>query len=325
MLAVLDLSNLANPDAWLGLGLLLGLGALVYFGALSLFTLHRLRHPHRRSYAYAVARGIAGDPSELAGDAPAFEAWSFTHDGRTFEAWDVHAGDAEGPVVVVSHGWGSSRIDMLSRFAALRPHASRVIFWDMRAHGETPGPCTLGVREAGDLVAMLDRLLEDPGAASRGLVLYGYSLGAEVTLRAFERLDGRARAAVREVVLESPYRHGITPARGVLRASGFPRRVNLPIAMALHALLNGQRISDRWRDLAPLAEPLADAGARLLVIHGAEDSISPPADGEAFANAGGGTLALVSSAGHKDLFEHGETDTRPAIAEALASFFARSG
>jgi pimeloyl-ACP methyl ester carboxylesterase len=59
------------------------------------------------------------------------------------------------------------------------------------------------------------------------------------------------------------------------------------------------------------------------VIHGADDTISPPDDGRAFARAGGGSVALVPGAGHADLFVPGEP-TRPEIADALASFFSAS-
>ena len=310
----MDFSKLTNPDAWLGLATLLALGFAVYLAALSVFTLWRLRHPSRRTYAYAVARNIPGDPSEIATNPPAYTTWSLTTSAGDIEIWDTEADAPDGPTVIVSHGWGSARIDMLSRFDAIRPHAARVLFYDMRGHGDTKGPCSLGAKEPGDLAALVRHARAD----APSLVLYGYSLGAEVTLKAAARLlAGTAPPAIAGVILESPYNCGITPAKAVLEASEFPRAVNLPVAMVLNSLRSGVHPLDRWRDLARFAVPIRDAGVPLRVIHGAADTISPIADGEAIAGAAGGTLTRVETAGHKDLYK----DPRPEVAEALEAFF----
>ena len=310
----MNFSKLTNPDAWLGLATLFALGSAVYLAALSLFTLWRLRHPSRRTYAYAVARSIPGDPSELDSTPPTFSTWTLTTNAGDIEIWDTKADAPNGPAVIVSHGWGSSRIDMLSRFDALRPHAARVLFYDMRGHGDTKGPCTLGAKEPADLSALIRHAQADAPV----LVLYGYSLGAEVTLRAAAAtLASTAPPAIAGIILESPYNLGITPAKAVLGASEFPRLANLPIAMVLNSLLAGVHPLDRWRNLARFAGPVRDARIPLSVIHGAADTISPIADGEAIASAAGGALTGVEAAGHKDL----DKVPRPEITEALAAFF----
>tara|TARA_E500000318_G_scaffold105538_2_gene112550 strand:+ start:32 stop:1021 length:990 start_codon:yes stop_codon:yes gene_type:complete len=326
----LDFSNLTNPTALLGLALLLAAGGALYLAVLTLFTLHRLRHPHRRTYAYAVARGIPGEPSEL--DRPAeYESVPVACDSvgreRTIDAWAVRGDNPEGPAIVVTHGWGASRIDMLSRFEALRPHTSRVVLWDMPGHGETPGACTLGAREPADLARVIRSAARDPDDATTRIVLYGYSLGAEVTLKSMSQL-GRAhldQSDIAGIILEAPYRRGITPAKAVLDASRFPRRINLPLAMALGSLINSTSLNERWHDAAErAATPLATAHKGrplpLLVIHGERDTISPRADGEAIAQAAHGTLAEIDGAGHKDLFEP-NAPVRSAVASALNDFF----
>ena len=333
----MDLANLANPSALLGLAALLASGAALYLAALTLFTLAGLRKPRRRTYAYAVARGIPGEPAELDRPAP-FETipistGPITTDRlsaqRTVNAWSITGDNPKGPTIIATHGWGASRIDMLSRFEALRPHASRVILWDLPGHGESPGACTLGAREPDALLRVIQTIARGSDDTPAHIVLYGYSLGAEVTLKAIAQLDRTDfdqtdldRSVIEGVILEAPYRHGITPARAVLAASGFPRLLNLPLAMGLGSLLNRQPPNERWHDLAaryaePLAGPLA---LPLLVIHGDADTISPPADGEAIAQAGRGTLTMVPDAGHKDLFTH-NAPTRPEIATSLTNYF----
>src|SRR5438105_2541012 len=100
-----------------------------------------LTHPARRTYASAVARGKPGDPSEL-GAALEFSAWGLKTGGLELPVWDIRGEREDGPVVVLTHGWGDSRIGALARLGAVAATASRVVAWDMRGHGEAPGICT---------------------------------------------------------------------------------------------------------------------------------------------------------------------------------------
>jgi pimeloyl-ACP methyl ester carboxylesterase len=291
-----------------GLAILLAAGLAVYLLALTLSSLHRLRRPPRRTYAWAVARGVPGDPSEMDGGGRAYETWSFDRAGLEFEVWDVPGDDPGGPVVLATHGWGGSRVDMLPRLAGLLPHASRVVLWDMPGHGESRGVCRLGAREALDLAALID-LLGGGSASDRPLVLYGFSLGAEVSLLARAARPDRVSA----LVLEAPFRRGITAAWNVHRVVGSPAAVNVPAALALLGLLEGKGPGWRWRDLARLAEP----GTPTLVLHGDRDPISPSEDGVAIAEAAGGVYAEIAGAGHTDMWGDG---TRPDAEAAVTRF-----
>lgn len=68
---------------------------------------------------------------------------------------------------------------------------------DFRGHGGSDGPpqTTLGWREADDVRAVVDGLVDPPQ------VLYGFSMGAVAILRACAELDVRADA----LVLEAPF------------------------------------------------------------------------------------------------------------------------
>lgn len=278
----------------LGVVTLLGAGLALYLIVLTVWTVRRLRRPARRTYGWAVSKGLAGDPSELDGGGRAFDEWSFARGGVEFGVWDVPGGNDTGPVVIVTHGWGGSRVDMLARLPALARASSRVVMWDMRGHGETPGVCKMAAREADDLAALIDRVSE--GSPAKKVVLYGYSLGAEVSVRAACLRGDR----VAGLVLESPFRRGITPAWNLLTVTGQPRLVNLPMAMGLIGLLDGKGPGWRWADLAPLVERFKDRPT--LVIHGDRDALCPIDDGRAIAEAGGGGLAVVAGAGHADIW-----------------------
>lgn len=280
----------------LGMVTLLGAGLALYLGVLTVWTVRRLRRPARRTYGWAVSKGLAGDPSELDGGGLAFDEWTFSRVGVEFRVWDVQGARGTGPVVIVTHGWGGSRVDMLARLPALAKFSSRVVLWDMRGHGETPGVCKMAALEADDLARLIDRVSE--GVAGQRLVLYGYSLGAEVSVRAARLRE----ASVVGLVLESPFRRGITPAWNLLTATGQPRLVNLPLAMGLMGVLDGKGPGWRWADLARLMNQFKGRAIPLLVVHGDQDALCPLDDGRALAEAGRGGLAVIAGAGHADIW-----------------------
>jgi pimeloyl-ACP methyl ester carboxylesterase len=284
----------------LGIGILLLVGLGVAWGGCVAYTAWILTHPPRRTYASAVSRGRPGDPSELDGPRE-FRAWTLEIRGLRLPVWTIE-GDlpAGGPTIVLTHGWADSKIGALARIAALSPVASRLIAWDLRGHGEATGTCGLGLRETGDLLALLEQLDEDGP-----VILYGWSLGAGTSIAAaLER-------PVAAVIAESPYRLAATPARNVLRARGLPWRATLPPALLAAGAASGDpfyRCFDRASLAARLRRPL-------LVIHGSEDVICPIEDGRAIAAAApAGRLVEIPEAGHNDLW----TDERFAAACAAA-------
>jgi len=322
-LAQVDFLRLLDPHAWLGLAVLFSAGFAVYITAITIFTFRRLRHPPRRTYGYAVSRSLPGDPSEITTNPPAFETWAVNTQDTQIEIWDIKGDNKTGPTIIATHGWGSCRIDMLSRFAALRTHAARVLLYDMRGHGDTKGNCTLGVKEPADLNAIIKTVRHDANtdASNETIILYGYSLGAEVTIAAVASANQQDNPApINGIILEAPYRRGITPAKAVLQASEFPWRINLLLASIAGSLLDRRPPNERWRDLTEPATLVNPDETPLLVIHGVEDSISPIEDGRRFAQCAQGTIKEVPQAGHKDLYQL-DQPVRPEIANALETYF----
>lgn len=276
----------------LGLSFLLAAGLIVAFFAAVGWTVYMLTHPPRRTYASAVARGRPGTPAELADGGRTFEEWTLGAGGVSLPVWEVAGDDPAAPVWIFSHGWGDSRIGALARMAALAPLASRLIAWDMRGHGDAPGRCSLGLREVDDLLLLIERL-------GVPVVLFGWSLGAGVSIAAASRAPGR----VMGVVAEAPYRLGITPARNVLRAWGYPYRATLPPAMwmiGLDVVMSADALNGGAFDRAQLARQVA---CPLLVLHGEDDTVSPVEDGrEIAAAAPRGRLVVVPGAGHHGLW-----------------------
>lgn len=238
---------------------------LIYLCTLVAAMMWRLTHPPRRTYSFAVSRGIAGAPDELDPPLP-FEQWAFVSRSRTLNVWDMTGRSPAGPAIIFTHGWGDSRIGSLVRAARLADFASRMIAWDLPGHGEAPGICRLGRSEAADLKALIDHL-------ACPVVLYGWSMGAGLSIEA--GCDQRVRA----VIAEAPYRFQDVPACRVLRAAGLPCGWTLDLALTLLGMSAKSRQQfDRAAHAARLTCPL-------LVLHGTEDEICPIDDGRAIAAA----------------------------------------
>ena len=291
---------------WWGLAQLLLLGLAVAVALASWLVVRRLRRPPRRTYASAVARGRPGDPGEL--DEPrGFTEVRFGARGRGVVAWNIPGDDPGGPVVVLTPGWGDSRVGALARLGPVLPHASRAVAWDPPGLGETPGRWGMGVTDPGDLRSILDETLA-PGERA---VLAGWSAGAGVSIVA-----GAGDGRVVGVVAEAPYRLAWTPAINVLRQAGLPHRVTVPLAFAALGLRLG--VGPRWAGF-DRAEGARALRAPLLLLHGAEDEICPVRDTLEIAEAApDARTVVVEGAGHNDLW----TDDRyaPACAEAVAGF-----
>lgn len=290
-----------------GLVTLLGAGLALFAEEGVRRTVRTLTRPPRRTYAWAVARGRPGDPGELRNPRP-FREWTFRSRGRDLPVWDIDGERPSGPLVIVTHGWGDSRVTMLSRVEVLAAHASRVLVWDLPGHGEALGRCTLGAEEPEDLKALLARAAEL--ASGVPIVLYGFSLGAGISIEVAASSGG-----VGAVISEAPYRFAATPAGNVLRLMGMPYRWNLPAALWLIGLGKAGKLRPEVFDRASHAARL---GVPLLVVHGDSDETCPVADGQAIARSGGGEIRVIETGRHLTLWT--DDRTRDATVSAVGAF-----
>src|SRR3984893_5937029 len=107
------------------------------------------------------------------------------------------------PAIVLCHGYGSSRGELLTLVSALQDHQYNVFVFDFAAHGGNAGITTFGYREADEVRAAVDELAKrndvDPGRFG----VWGYNLGAYAALREAES-DHRIRALVLDSVYDAP-------------------------------------------------------------------------------------------------------------------------
>lgn len=294
-----------------GLAQILLVGLALYFVLLVLYTIWGLSHPPRQTYASAVSKGIPGDPSEL--DKP-LDYKEHTIDGSKAKlaVWDITGAKPDGPTVIMTHGWGSSRIAGLKRIQAFTNHASRMILWDLPGHGDSQGNTNLGASEHNDLESIIQ--WTDP---KHQLVLVGWSMGAGVSL-AYANQASKADSLA-GIICEAPYIDPLTPARNVIRLRGVPFRFNLPPTMWILGMLFG--VGPKWTGFArdehakAIKEPI-------LILHGSNDPVCPIAHGQQIKEcAHNAQLGIIDAGGHNNLW----TDEvfQSQMVEQVDAFFAR--
>jgi alpha-beta hydrolase superfamily lysophospholipase len=93
--------------------------------------------------------------------------------------------------VVLAHGLGSGKADMLHIAGAMRGAGYNVLVFDLRAHGESGGQlCSFGVAEARDVEAAASWVREAHPEESRRLLGLGASMGAAAMLAARDAETG---------------------------------------------------------------------------------------------------------------------------------------
>ncbi len=199
-------------------------------------------HPPRRTAGYAIAHGMPADPGDKGLE---YEQWTLDlpRDVK-LPVWEITA-RGSGPTAVFVHGWGESRIVMLTHIEPWLDHASRIVLYDRRGHGDaTGGNARLGTDEHNDLKALLDHLGDGP------FVLVGHGGGATVAIEAAPDVPGVVRVAAYGISVDAH-----TALRDRLRARGLPARPLTDLAM-VWLRLRGIQLRDVEQDKRRLQLPL---------------------------------------------------------------------
>ena len=276
-----------------GLAILFGVAAALLLALATAIELHRMHHPPRRTLATMLARGLPGDPGEL----------GLTFTERTFDlpggwrttGWIIQGRQPQGPMLLISHGWGESRFDLLRRIAGLPELASSLVIYDLRGHGDCTAPrSTLGRVEPDDLLAILDQLPPPPvSAPNRPVVLLGYSMGSGISIVAAAR-DKTGRIA--GVIGEGVNRWLTEPTIAGRHFREIPR---YPLAWLIAGHLRFWVITPARYDRAAHAARLH---CPLLLLHRSGDPLCPLTSARQIAAAAPhGTLIELPGERHQPL------------------------
>ena len=264
------------------------------------------RTPATLGWAYEAINYDIGSDEALAAEAnpsscttqgaPAGDA--IESGGVGLAGWYVPAGNGAGPTaptVVIVHGWGSNKSEMLDR-AAVVHDAYNLLLFDVRNHGQSgEAATTQGVREAADLRTMIDWLEATKGPQL--IAVHGVSMGGASAIAEADR-DDRVDA----LIVESTHATLANAAQARLENAGYPLAMPGSWAILLGSLMRtGEDVSsvDPVQGVVRL-----DDRPLLLIYGGADASIGPGAADQlltAATEAGSPTeLRVCVEGGHAD-------------------------
>lgn len=121
--------------------------------------------------------------------------------GEVHQGWYIR-GSNGAPLIVLCHGFNTNRTEVLSLAARLRDLGYNTFLFNFRGHGLSPyRMSSLGLLEAQDLKAGIQKLLPRPEIDFRRIGIFGVSQGAYAALEA-----SRDDPNVQVLILDSTYR-----------------------------------------------------------------------------------------------------------------------
>lgn len=167
---------------------------------LSFYLIHHLAHPpineltgSPRDFQIILQKPVWSD-----------EKWK-NSDGTQAAGWLLNQ-NRVAPVIILSHGYGSNRSDLLTMSVELYKAGYHVLLYDMRGHGESPVKKSgVGMYEKDDLISAIKFLKGLTSKNGEELVdgrigLYGVDLGAFASLAASDE-----DPTIKAVVVDSPF------------------------------------------------------------------------------------------------------------------------
>ncbi len=121
-----------------------------------------------------------------------------TDDGLSLKGWYLPSHNRA--AIVLLHGYGGNRLEVLDRAALLAKHGYGVLLYDERASGESGGDQrTFGWRDVNDVPLALAYLQARSEIDPQRIGILGFSIGGQIALRAAAQSD-----QIKAVVAEEP-------------------------------------------------------------------------------------------------------------------------
>lgn len=244
-----------------------------------------------------------------------YEKTSFrTSDGVELSGWLIPAAESSNRTVVLCHGWGDNKGDLLRRAWFLQ-RCFNLFLFDFRHHGESAGRfTTICCLESRDVEAAMDHLARARPEWTERLGIFGISMGASLAIWA-----ATSRGGVKAVALESPFASfNDVVAQWVYNSCRLPR---YPFAWTTLAVIR-RRIGEDPEPYSPIYHAAKLAPRPALFIAGSEDRLMPPAVVQAVYEKAGEPkeLWIIEGAGHGKC---GET-AGPEYRRRLTEFFGKN-
>jgi uncharacterized protein len=247
------------PTFWVVLGLLLVLAAGWGWYSSGLVT-QLVRYPNQ---VLPAAFGLR------------FEKADFTAaDGVKLSGWFVPAPALSDATLILCHGWGANKSDILPHTFFLNKKGGHNLFYfDFRNHGDSGGrQSSLGPLEARDLEAAIDFLKKERPAQCRRLGVYGMSMGGAVALTV-----AAGRPEVEAVAAESAFSSfDETVTRFAKLFYHIPRYPLVPVTL----FFVKRRLGLNPDEFSPVRHVGKISPRPVLLIQGDQDARMPVSEGE---------------------------------------------
>jgi pimeloyl-ACP methyl ester carboxylesterase len=177
--------------------LLSGLLAIVLFlfvsvAAVAGFLVYQIVRPSRAAASYDLTV-MMGHPVTFPFPIPG---------GATREGF-FFPGLRGAPTIIVCHGYGSQRSDVLTLVSALQDQQFNVFLFDFAGHGSNPPGTTLGYREAGELRSAIQALATRDDVDPLRFGLWGVDMGGYAVLEV-ATTDPRVKAFIVDDAYSDP-------------------------------------------------------------------------------------------------------------------------
>jgi len=232
---------------------------------------------------------VTPEQFQLSSDTVRFQAT----DGMPLEGWKIST-EPSRPWIILCHGVGSNRSDLLEIAAKLHDARFNLLLFDFRGHGGSRGRVTsFGYTEQRDLEGALVFLGEQTDVPAKPYGVYGISMGASVALTVAAR-DERLGA----VAADSPY-VTLEESLGRHLALLYPVLPRMPFLWCILATYR-LRFGVWPRRMSPLAAAAMLSPRPLLLLLGGDDIRTPLEETKRLYAAAGQPkdLCVVEGAAH---------------------------
>ena len=189
-------------------------------------------------------------------------------EGISLSGWFIPP--ENGAAIILLHGYGSNRLEMIPRADILARHGYGVLLYDLRGHGESEGEKrAFGWQDVKDVKAALEFLLRTEDVDPDRIGILGFSIGGQIAIRAAAEYE-----EIKAVIADDP---------GFVTIDDAPRPLNMEGKITyLISWINSRCISlwtgipipagipGKLREISPRPIMLIDtgeSGGRALVRH----------------------------------------------------------
>lgn len=238
-----------------------------------------------------------------------------TPDHIQLKAWWVPAATPSTKTIILMHGWGMNRSDILKHTCFLHELGYNLFYFDFRALGESGGSMSsVGYLELRDVRGAIAYLKKHHAAQCQKMGLYGISMGGMVAIA-----EGARNRQIACVVAEAPY---YSYRRVVTRWAWV--HYHIPYFPLIPVMLHYVRrtLNANPERYSPRSSIAKLSPRPVFIIHGRQDNLVPAAQARWLYRLAGEPkqLWLVPNAKHGKCGEAGGYEYKQRLADFFRTY-----